>query len=215
LDPAPLPLIAPSSHEPEVPALSAMDVTRDIARRVKRILEQDAALDVVLTFDSGEAQDMNERIARINTSGGDILVAIRLDASEFVSLSGTEIFVASSSLDAGAADDADSAVGSRTRPENAWRPHEAAGLALAQSIRAEFNRTFSEADTAVTPAPLFLLRRAAMPSVLITCGYVTNAEDAALLSREGGRETLSDALAGGILKYSQARTQTPSRRMNR
>lgn len=47
----------------------------------------------------------------------------------------------------------------------------------------------------------FMLQCAPCPSVIVECGFLSNVEDEKLLSTEGWRTQLSEAVAGGVLSY--------------
>ena len=53
----------------------------------------------------------------------------------------------------------------------------------------------------VRQAPFFVLRGAGMPAVLVEMGYVTDANEARLLSSADYRQKMMDALAAGVLDY--------------
>jgi N-acetylmuramoyl-L-alanine amidase len=57
----------------------------------------------------------------------------------------------------------------------------------------------------VRQAPLFVLRGAEMPAILVEMGYITEAKDAANINSQAYRRKLMDAVAAGILEYLKKR----------
>ncbi|GHV27771.1 N-acetylmuramoyl-L-alanine amidase [Synergistales bacterium] len=53
----------------------------------------------------------------------------------------------------------------------------------------------------VRQAPLFVLRGAEMPSLLVEMAYISEAKDAKLLASQAYRKRMADAIAAGILDY--------------
>ena len=53
----------------------------------------------------------------------------------------------------------------------------------------------------VAQAPFFVLRGAAMPAVLLETGFITDKDEAKLLSHSGYQQKIADAMALGIINY--------------
>jgi N-acetylmuramoyl-L-alanine amidase len=176
---------------------------REIAVGIKKILDREGGIEVILTHRGGESPTMEQRIERVNTSGADALVALRLNASPYENLEGVEIFIASESVDS-ASQGAKKAGGALPLPF-AYIPFQRESLALAHVILEEMERSGSFRVGPITPAPVYLLKRAAMASVLISCGYISNSKDASQLSRERYRDSLARVIAEAILKYKDSR----------
>ena len=174
-------------------------LTHEIAAGIKKILDQEAGIGVMLTHGKGEALTLEEKIERVNTSGADALVALRLNASQYENLEGVEIFLASESVDPGS--QGAKKAGGIFPLAFAYIPYQRDSLVLANAVLEEMDRSGSIRVGPITPAPVYLLKRAAMPSVLISCGYISSPRDASQLSRERYRDTLARAIAGAIMKY--------------
>jgi N-acetylmuramoyl-L-alanine amidase len=201
IDPAPEPLKWEKPSQSRAPLVEQEVVTLQIALGIRRILEQEKGVEVLLSAKKGENLSLEKRLERINTSGADIVVSLRLDASRFENLEGLDIYICSEALDPEAA-------GKKTVDKNgllpltqAYLPFQRESLALADSMFVELNSGLSCRVGSVTPAPLYLLKRTAKPAVLITCGYVSNPAEASQLTKENYLESLSRALSNGVLKY--------------
>lgn len=182
-------------------APSQESVTLEIALTIKRILEREGSVEVILTSHGNESPSMREKIERINTSGGDVLVCLRLNASEFETVGGVDILVTSGVLDPESENLKQPAGGEALPVSRAYLPYQRQSLVLGTEMAAQLEKAVSVRVGPITPAPLYLLKRSAMPSVMVTCGYVTNARDAVLLSKDRTIESLSRAIAGALLKY--------------
>jgi N-acetylmuramoyl-L-alanine amidase len=178
-------------------------VTREIALGIKRILEQEKSVEVFISAQKDDSLSLEQRIERINTSGADLLVSLRLDASRFENLEGVDIYVCSEALDPEAANKKPGDKKGVLPLTLAYLPYQRESLALADSMLLELSNSLSCRVGPITPAPLYLQKRTAKPSVLISCGYVSNPREAALLAKDTYLETLSRALADGILRYKK------------
>lgn len=176
-------------------------ITRDVALKLKNILEREGSVEVVLTSRSGESPTMDEKIHLINTSLGDALLILRLEASEFSDLSGMEIMVMSSSIDPSSVEYSKRSQDAALPVQLAYLPFEAESARLAGLIHEELNSSVSTKVGNITPAPLYLLKRSAMPSVYVSLGYLSNRENVAALNRDRYRESIARALAASILKF--------------
>ena len=182
-------------------SISQEEWTFNLAQKIKSLLEREGNIEVILTADRDEKITTDEKIRRINRSGADALIALRLDASEFESQGGIEIIVASASLDLSAADR--TRIETRTNPPTAaaYIPYQEGSLALGTTLLEELEHAVAGRVGPVTPAPAYLLRRIAMPSVILSCGYVSNPTDAGQLRRAGYQETLARAITSAISKF--------------
>lgn len=182
-------------------SISQEEWTFNLAQKIKSILEREGNIEVILSADRGEKITPDEKIRRINRSGADALIALRLDASEFESQGGIEIIVASASLDLSAAE----RTRIETRPNSptaaAYISYQEESLALGATLLEELEHAVAGRVEPVTPAPAYLLRRIAMPSVILSCGYVSNPTDAGQLRRTGYQDTIARAIASAILKF--------------
>jgi N-acetylmuramoyl-L-alanine amidase len=188
--------------------LSAEQAGREIplkvARRVEELLEASGNLTVSLTQDDASRLSPEERVRKINTSGADLLVAVRVDASEFTNLRGIQIYCAHEAADwQGRQYKGDATTDYALPPELAYLRYQYHSLVLAGFVKRELKRSVPEQIWQVNLAPLYVLKRANMPSVLIVLGYASNKEDMSLLEDASYRESVSRAIAGAILSYQR------------
>ncbi|MBN1901485.1 N-acetylmuramoyl-L-alanine amidase, partial [Candidatus Sumerlaeota bacterium] len=201
IDPASEPLKWEAPRESKAPLPKQEVVTLEIALGIKKILEQEKGVEVMISNRKGETLSPDEKIARINTSGADVLVSLRLNASRFERLEGVDVYVCSDAIDPEAADRKMRDVKSVLPLTLAYLPHQQGSLTLADSLYLELSSALSCRVGPITPAPLYLLKRTAKPAVLVSCGYVSNPRETSLLTKDAYLETLARAIANGILRY--------------
>lgn len=66
-------------------------------------------------------------------------------------------------------------------------------------------------DRGVRQAGFLVLRRAAMPSVLIELGFISNANEESFMASAAGKEKLSDKIANSIIVYEKSLSQRSGR----
>lgn len=203
IDPAPEPLKWEKPRQSSAPLPEQEVVTLDIALGIKKILEREKGVEVLISARKNETLSLEQRIERINTSGADLLISLRLNASCFENLEGIDIYICSEALDPEAANKKPRDKKSLLPLTLAYIPYQRESLALADSMLLELNNSLSCRVGPITPAPLYLLKRVAKPSILISCGYVSNPGEAVLLTKDHYLETLSRALVSGILRYKK------------
>jgi N-acetylmuramoyl-L-alanine amidase len=190
----------PVTGDAEAPGKIAVAV----ARRVEELLKDSGSVEVVLTQKGEEDIDIKERVRRINTSGGHILVSIRVDASEFSNLRGIGIYCVNEAVDLGgqkyegnAREDMDLAV------DLVYLRHQYHSLLLAGFFKREIEQSVPTKFWGVKLLPLYILKRANMASVMVVVGYASNEEELGMLKDASYVEVLSRAVAGAILSYKR------------
>jgi N-acetylmuramoyl-L-alanine amidase len=184
------------------------NVTLDIARRMRKRLEAERGLRVVLCRDADELQPIRTRVRCANESGARLFVSIHANASPMGPTRGTqrgfEVFVlppVSVDQDAGLA-----ALSPEDPIEGAWAAHLvratlAESLAAAQRIDWQLGDTLGrDRDRGVKQngASLDVLQGLTMPAVLVEVGFLDHPEEGFLLASEAGRERIAEGLARAI-----------------
>ena len=75
---------------------------------------------------------------------------------------------------------------------------------LAVGLQGELNALYAKEGArarVATSGNFFMLECADCPSVIVECGFLSNAEDERLLSDETWQKTLAETLAGGVMSY--------------
>ncbi len=174
-------------HNPDSPnggaegnGLREQDINYEVGLLLSELLEEDPNFEVRLSRPTEEtslgatnAESLRLRAYEANRWGADFFISLHCNASLNASASGSEGYAYS-----------------RT----------SAGFPMGESILEFLNRETGLSDRGMFVRPtLYVLRRTAMPAVLIELGFITNPHDAGLLSSEPGRFALG--VYNGILQY--------------
>lgn len=155
------------------------DLVYEIGVRLAAILRE-YGLEVLLSRPSpttqlgtSNATSLSARTTDANTWGADYFISLHANASEITSASGSEAFV--------------------------YRTDSVAGD-LAEEILTYLNYMTGLPDRGVFARPsLYVLRKTAMPAVLVELGFITNVYDANLMVTQP--ELFARGVAYGILSY--------------
>ena len=152
----------------------------EAGERVLMTREEDNGLytEKEATLRAKKQADMKRRVALANTEGNLCLVSIHMNHFTDAKYSGPQIFYAAGSED-----------GKRLAEE------------IRQSILAEIGphctREIKPSDN------LYLLRQTKIPAVIVECGFLSNAEEEALLIEEGYQDALAAAICSGIQSFKK------------
>lgn len=194
------------------------EITLDVSHRVAELLRRTGRIKVHMTREVDEFLPLRERVAIGRAAGGDLFVSIHADSISDPRIRGASVYTLSD-----VASDEEAAM--LAQREN--RVDEIAGIAidadddvmasilidLAQrSTHIESNR-FAEllVDVLGEEIPLItnahreagfaVLKAPDVPSALVELGYLSSADDAALLSNDRYQDLLAELLAAAILQY--------------
>jgi N-acetylmuramoyl-L-alanine amidase len=167
---------------------SEADFTWDVALRVRTLLEAAGATVVLTRADNdGWGPCVDERGRTATNAGAAALISIHADGS---SAKGSGFHVIAPAERAG------------------WTETTAGpSLTLAHSIRDSLTRdgftpaNYIGSDGLDVRGDLGTLNWAGRPAVIVECGNMRNAADAAVLSSEDGRQRIAAALVGGLTDY--------------
>ncbi|MDH6089984.1 N-acetylmuramoyl-L-alanine amidase [Umezakia ovalisporum] len=152
------------------------DVILPISKRVAEILQQNG-VQALLTRDSDYFVSLPGRVSLAQRARADLFVSIHANA---ISLSRPDV----NGLETYYYD---------------------SGQSLARSIHSSVLQNINVRDRNVRRARFYVLRKSAIPSVLVEVGFVTGREDAAKLRTTAYQNQMADAIARGILQYLQRR----------
>ncbi len=161
-------------HNPENPnagaegnGLREQDITYRVGEELAALLRADSRFEVRLsrptpttTLGTSNTTSLRRRVEDANAWGADAFVSIHTNASDNASASGTEVLAYS-------------------RPSTAY--------SLAEDILSGVVSVTGLRDRGVKLRPgLYVLRKTAMPAVLVELGFITNPGDAALMNNDPG-----------------------------
>lgn len=199
------------------------DLTLQIARRVKRRLEQ-AGGRVVLTRTADTRVPLANRAAVANALAADLFVSIHLnsmptEASRRASSGVETYFLSADASDAGAEASAARENADRLAGEPAPDPNDPVALILddlesAEALSGSSRLAYALHDKLVTAlkaenrgvkqAPFYVLAGARMPAVLLEVGFISNDAEAARLRTPEHQERIAAAVADGVAAWRAA-----------
>ena len=188
------------------------DLTLTIARRLKSVIETRLGLRVLLTRDDDRSVPVDERASVANNNKSDLFISLHANGSMRPSTSGATIYVAAfdrqdaqASTGGGAERVPTLGGGSRDIELVPWdlaqTRHLDQSSAFAEMLQQAFHDHVPLAARPVDRAPLRVLESANMPAVLVELGYLTNAEQAKLLTNDGSQNAIVQALFEAIVKF--------------
>jgi N-acetylmuramoyl-L-alanine amidase len=202
------------------------DVTLDIGRRLKALLETGSDVEVLLTRDGDRKVSLDDRTAIANHARADLFVSIHANASQRPRVRGAETYF----LSYQATDDEarvvaaiennamgiDAGVQGQPGLEMVlWELAQSAFLkessALAEMIQDSLNDALGIDNRGIKQAPFKVLMGATMPAVLVEVGFISNADEEQRLRRPAFKERLANVLHESIRQYrtKYLRAQAP------
>jgi N-acetylmuramoyl-L-alanine amidase len=148
--------------------ISEKDKALDVALRLRRVL-QAAGYKVVMTRDQDVFVPLGTRVAIANAYRNATFVSIHFNCSTRSGANGIETY---------------------------YYRSDSAGLAA--SIHRNVVASVSTENRGIRRRGFFVLRRTAIPSVLVECGFLTNPTEGMLAQTESYRQKLAEQIARGI-----------------
>lgn len=192
-------------------------VTLDVARRLKTVLESRLGVRVVLTRDDDRLVSADERTATANNAKGDVFVSLHLSASPLPSMTGAAIYFMrldregeDTRRESGAQAAALPVLGGGTRTietirwDLAQARHVDDSGRLANLLAAALEGHVPMTPQPVQAAPMRVLAGLNMPAVLFEMGYLTNADQEKRVTADEGRTALVQALYDAVNRFSLA-----------
>ena len=201
------------------PGGTEADLVLDLALRLEqRLHATQPELEVVLTRRDDEYLPLEARTNVANRVGADLFLSIHANASEDTAARGIETYYLDLAIDSRA-----EALAARENVGGLATMNHLEGLlrAIASNSKLDESREFAEAvqrtmlrtlqsvdpeipDLGVKQAPFVVLIGARMPSILAEVSFLTNSQDATLLSTDAYRRLIVDALHSAIQQYQMS-----------
>ena len=205
--------------------LTEKDVTLDIGRRLRKILEQNG-FQVVVTRPDDRTLKLNDRAQMANSSRGDIFVSIHVNSIvNYTSVHGVKTYYLGPTNDP--------SLTKLAADENSMSGYSMADLRrlldgvyadarrdesrqLASTVQQQMFTRLRTADPGlenwgVKRAPFVVLVATDMPAILAEVGCISNEKEAAMLGKPEYRQKIADALFQGIHAYAGA-AETPQKK---
>jgi N-acetylmuramoyl-L-alanine amidase len=191
------------------------EVALQLARMLRRRLEQRFPVRVVLTREEDVEIPLDTRSSIANQFKGDLFVSLHLNSSPDPSSHGAETFFLS-------LEPSDERAALAVQLENqgslpqvgdelydlqlilwdlAQSSYMAASQRLATLVQAELNETLGLRNRGVKQAPFRVLLGVAMPAILVELGFLSNPEEEKRLAEFAFRAELVDALVRAVSRY--------------
>ncbi|HEX4632094.1 MAG TPA: N-acetylmuramoyl-L-alanine amidase [Chthoniobacterales bacterium] len=154
--------------------ISEKDKTLDVAQRLKRIL-QSQGYRVIMTRDSDVFVSLGARVSIANSQRDATFVSIHFNCASRSGANGIETY---------------------------YYRSDSAGLA--QSIHRNVVSGAPTENRGIRRRGFYVLRRTAIPSVLVECGFLTNPTEGSLALSAGYRQKLAEQIARGIQRQPAA-----------
>jgi N-acetylmuramoyl-L-alanine amidase len=195
--------------------LKEKDITLDIARRLA-VLLSNHNLQAELTREGDRFISLQDRTHFANGQKGDLFVSIHCNSSKDPSIRGSETYFLKPARSQKAVETAlrensvvqleDSAHAYRDLTEENYilltmatsRFMKDSEVWAANALK-EFSKTAGMESRGMDQAGFYVLMGASMPAVLMECGYLTNSDDARILSSADGRQKMAEAMMNSIL----------------
>ncbi len=198
--------------------LQEKTVVLAIARRLARRIDREPGMSAMMTRDGDYYIKLRERYARAQQRNADLFVSVHADAMKSRRVRGSSVYVLS---EQGSSDEASRLA----RRENAsdlvggiemdGLPPSVATMIIDLSQNASIGSSLEVGDdvlqqlhgvgrvrnSKVQTAPFAVLKAHDLPSILVETAYISNPQDALLLSSAGYQEELAQAMLAGIRAY--------------
>ncbi len=195
--------------------LMEKDLVLDVARELKKALEDRIGAVVVMTREGDRFVSLEERTAIANKSRADLFISIHANSSTLRSISGVETYYLHfarswSEREVAARENAatpqsiselEDLIRKIVLADKSSESRELAGI-LQQSLYSGTRKLFPQArNRGVRRAPFVVLIGAEMPAVLVEVAFLSNPRDEKLLREESGQQVVARALLSGIEGY--------------
>jgi N-acetylmuramoyl-L-alanine amidase len=199
--------------------LREKDVTLDVAHRAAPLLARELGISTLLTRDTDTYVALDERTARANAFGADLLISIHCNASEDGAGKGVMSFVLDGSRDAlsariaarensaseAAASELANALSTVLDRSVVERSEHLAELLQRASVASLSPRYPEVPDLGVRRAGFYVLAGATMPAVLFETSFISNAAGELRLATPDYRQKLADGIVNAVRAYRDGR----------
>jgi len=190
------------------PYVCEKELTLDLARRTAAALDTNV-FDIVLTRTNDLTLALDERVAQAVRTNADLFVSLHGNFAANREAVGVETYVLASPGFPGTSEGSPARGWSSGQAFDAFST--AAGHAVHARLAACSTAQTNGVDRGLKRAYFYVLREAKCPAVLVEVGFLSNTAEAALLTNEIHRATLSQALANGIADYARRRPAVQER----
>jgi N-acetylmuramoyl-L-alanine amidase len=183
--------------------LMEKDVTLQLVRALQPLLERSTGVRVVLVREEDVTMAPERRAEIANRAHGDLLVSIHCNGWYDPHATGFEtLFVPATNAGDGA-----SPPGERFADFRPWDQAQQAyamrSQELAEAMQVELGRHLASPNRGAKPAQVELLQGLAMPAVVLETGFLTNAQEASLLTSPDFVTSLARGIGAAVQRYRE------------
>jgi N-acetylmuramoyl-L-alanine amidase len=207
-------------HDPGVHGngVNESELVLDVSLRLKKLLESQPGMDVVMTRDTDIFIPLEQRTAIANREGADLFLSIHANASRNLKARGVETYF----LNFAANPEAE-AVAARENSASGQTMHRLPDIvrAIALNNKIDESRDFADVvqksmvrtlstknrelqDRGVKQAPFVVLIGASMPSILAEISFISNPQEEKQLKTPEYRQRIAESLFEGVRSYSES-----------
>ena len=191
------------------------DITLQVARRVRTLIEMRLGIRVILTRDDDRPVSLDTRSAVANNSKADLFLSLHANAAPVADMAGAEVFhlrLDREGEDARRSAEADAVslpvLGGATRTIDVMRwdlaqvRHIDASAALAAVLEEQLRAAqIPMAPQPLRQGPLRVLTSVNMPAALVEIGYLTNAAQETQLASEPFQASVAQSIYNAVLRF--------------
>ncbi len=209
-----------------VTGLREKELTLDIARRLRTLLEATGRYEVVLTRERDEFLRLRERVQRSRDARADLLISLHADSISDASFRGASVYTLSdvasdreAELLAARENRADALAGVALDPVDditasilidlAQRHTHNESSSMAQNLVTHLGEATRMVSQPNRQAGFAVLKAPDVPSALVELGYLSNRYDEQVLRSSDHRAELARAIANAIERHFDWREHTP------
>ena len=183
-------------------ALKEKDLTLALARKLAEVLESEGVARALLTRKEDQTLSLDDRAGFANNRGGDLLISVHVGNSFRPSAQGFSLYYWSSAFRDPVATPA---TGPGAPWENGQLPYWEQSRRLAGLLERELRKSLPWPSGGVIEANLYLLRRVAMPAVLLELGSLNYPREAAELAMPSFQEAVARAVTEAVRQFRGVR----------
>jgi N-acetylmuramoyl-L-alanine amidase len=193
--------------------LEEKQLTLDVARRLRGLVERGLGLRVILTRDDDRLVGIDERAAAANNGKADLLLSLHANGALSGSPSGAEIYYERLDREGEAVRQSAAAavslpvIGGGTRSidvvpwDLAQARHVDASAMLASVLEQELRQRVPMGQRPIQQGPMRLLSAANMPAVLVEMAYLTNSAQAKAVRGDEFKNAVAQALYNALVRF--------------
>lgn len=194
--------------------LREKDITLDVSRRLKTILESGFGYEVLMTRSADEFIALEQRTAFANSNSADLFVSVHVNSSRNRRAQGIETYYLNFATTPEAMEVAarENAIAEKNMGElqkltaaialNSKIEESRDFASLIQTNLVDYlHKDYSTNNLGVKQAPFYVLIGAQMPSILAEISFLSNERESGLLDKTSYRQSVAEGLAKGIRRY--------------